>query len=217
MNVLIDTGPDLRQQMLQLNVKKLECVLYTHYHYDHMGGLNDLKPFSFRQKEPLDCYCNEQTKEKILYMYPYIMKSDIQGQVSLRLLDYSFNGESVYESFCIGDLEVQPIRLMHVKPIKMECVGFVFNKKIGYLTDFKAIFKGYKTFLTDLDALIVGAPLYREHPNHLSIPQALELIQELSPQKGIVGHIGHEFSYKQLSEKFPPDAEPAYDGLNIKF
>ena len=61
-NILIDTGPDLRKQMLRSNVKKLKSVLYTHYHYDHLGGLNDLRPFSFRQEGPLDCYCNEQTK-----------------------------------------------------------------------------------------------------------------------------------------------------------
>ena len=135
----------------------------------------------------------------------------------MRLLDYSFNGKYIYKSFYIGDLEVQPIRLMHVKPIKMECVGFVFNKKIGYLTDFKTIFKGYRYFLTNLDVLILGSPLYQEHPNHLSIPQALKLIQELSPKRGIIGHLGHGLSHAHLSKKFFHGAEPAYDGLSIEF
>ena len=232
-SVLVDTGPDLRRQMIKYRISSLDRVLYTHYHYDHLGGLNDLRPFCFHKKyeEPLFCMANEQTYQEIKRLYPYAFKKSsgnhsgpsnqnnqsMPRQVELDFKIFSFNDQRIYESFQIEKLKVQPIRLMHIPKIKMECVGFVFNDKIGYLTDFKYILPEYDPFLYNLDVLILGAPLYREHPTHISIPEGFELIQKYKPKKGVISHLSHEFSHDDLEKKFPEGTTPAYDGMSFNF
>ena len=217
LNVLVDTGPDFREQILSAGVRSLDGVLYTHYHYDHMGGLNDLRPLSFHRREPLPCFCNQQTLDEIKRLYPYVFTREIPGQVNLDIKTYLMDDEQIYTDFTIAGLKVQPIRLMHVPPIKMECVGFVFNQKVGYLTDFKRVLPEYESFLYDLDVLILGSPLYKEHPTHISIPEALELIQKYKPGQGVISHLGHDHSHEELLQKLPSNVMPAYDGICMEF
>lgn len=230
LSVLVDTGPDLRRQMLTHEVSSLEQVLYTHYHYDHLGGLNDLRPFCFYRESSsaLPCLVNEQTYHEIKRLYPYIFTASATDagtksaenyprQVELDFKIFSFNEKDIYEPFQIEELSVQPIRLMHIPKIKMECVGFVFNEKIAYLTDFKFIYPEYESFLYDLDVLILGAPLHKEHPTHISIPEAIDLIQKYKPKQGVISHLSHETSHVDLEEKFPDRISPAYDGMSFDF
>ena len=213
--------------MLTHKVSLLDQVLYTHYHYDHLGGLNDLRPFCFHKKTffSLPCLANEQTYHEIKRLYPYVFKKDTikakkkttkyPQQVNLDFKIFSFNQQGVYSPFQIRNLYVQPIRLMHIPAISMECVGFVFNQRIGYLTDFKYIYSEYDSFLYDLDVLILGSPIHKEHPSHISIPEAIELIKKYKPKKGIISHLSHENSHVELEKKFPENISPAYDGMSF--
>ena len=225
-SVLVDTGPDLRRQMLRHEVSSLDQVLYTHYHYDHIGGLNDLRPFCFHKESSftLSCLANEQTYNEIKRLYPYVFAKDNANtkkvkkypqQVKLDFKVFSFNQQEVYNPFQTGRLSVQPIRLMHIPGINMECVGFVFNQRIGYLTDFKYIYSEYDSFLYDLDVLILGSPIHREHPSHISIPEAIELIQKYKPNQGVISHLSHENSHTELEDEFPEQISPAYDGMSF--
>ena len=215
-NILVDTGPDVRAQILEHKLAWLDCVLYTHYHFDHMGGLNDLRPFSFQKQKPLMCLCNQQTRDEIKRLYPYVFTKDIPGQVDLVIQTYAFDHSEIYKAFMIGDVSIQPIRLIHVPPIQMECVGFVFNRKVGYLTDFKVILPEYEDFLYGLEILILGSPLYKKHPTHISIPEAFELITKYKPKQGIISHLGHGLSHEELAKKFSDNIIPAYDGLSFQ-
>ncbi len=215
--ILIDTGPDLRTQMLLNKVQKLSGILYTHYHYDHLGGLNDLRAFTLYNDEPLKCWCNEQTYRVIKKQYPYVFKKSIPGQLNLDLQLYKNNKEGSYEKLFIGDIEIKPIRLMHVPKEKIECVGFVFNNKFGYLTDFKQIFEYEEEFLYDLDVLFLGAPLYKRHPTHISIPEAFSFFEKFKPKVGVIGHLSHMERHSDMEKKFPTGVIPAYDGQTFTF
>ncbi len=213
---LVDTGPDIREQILEHKIAWLNCVLYTHYHFDHMGGLNELRPFAFQRKKPLTCLCNKQTRDEIKRLYPYVFTKKNTGQVNLDIQTYSFDHNEIYKTFTIGKISVQPIRLIHVPPIQLECVGFVFNRKVGYLTDFKYILPEYEDFLYNLEVLILGSPLYGKHPTHISIPEAFDLIKKYKPERGIISHLGHGLSHESLLKKFSDNIIPAYDGLSFQ-
>ncbi len=216
-NIIIDTGPDFREQILEKDIKQLTFVLYTHYHYDHIGGLNDLRPFSFYNGGQITCWCNKQTHDEIQRLYPYVFTKKISRQVNLNIKTYAFSDNNIYKNFIIEGILIQPIRLIHIPSTKMECVGFVFNHKVGYLTDFKFILPEYEPFLYNLETLILGSPLYLEHPSHISIPEAFSLIKKYKPKRGIISHLGHGYTHQELSNKFHDGVVPAYDGLSFEF
>jgi phosphoribosyl 1,2-cyclic phosphate phosphodiesterase len=216
--VLIDTGPDLRQQMLRAGVKSLAAVLYTHFHYDHLAGLDDLKPFTFDGSGGVTCYANMQTHEVILSKYPYIRDKNPYSTIpKLNVEMFPGNEQIGYRAFEIAGLEIQPIRLVHVPQAGILSTGFVVNGVFGYLTDFKEIHGDDKKFLYDLKALYLGSPLDRLHPTHISHPEALALIRQFKPAQGFIGHLSHQYLHSELKEKWAPVAEPAHDGLVLKF
>lgn len=215
--VLIDTGPDLRQQMLRAGVSALGAVLYTHFHYDHLAGLDDLKPFTFEHAGELLCYANIQTHENILSRYPYIREKIVYSTVPrLRVEVFPGNEKQGYKEFEISGLRIQPIRLTHIPQAGVLSTGFVVNGKFGYLTDFKEIHADDEKYLFNLEALYLGSPLSRLHVSHISHGEALDFIRRFKPRQGYVGHLSHEFTHTELTEKWQGVALPAHDGLVIK-
>jgi phosphoribosyl 1,2-cyclic phosphate phosphodiesterase len=215
--VLIDTGPDLRQQMLRINVQSLAAVLYTHFHYDHLAGLDDLKPFTFDRAGELTCYANIQTHENILSKYPYVHDKNPYNTVPrLNVEMFPGNEQDGYRALEIAGLNIQPIRLTHVPQAGILSTGFVVNQTFGYLTDFKEIHKDDEKFLYNLKALYLGSPLERLHVSHISHGEGLALIQKFKPAQGYIGHLSHQYLHTELTEKWAGIALPAYDGLEIK-
>lgn len=216
--VLIDTGPDLRQQMLRIGAKRLAGVLYTHFHYDHLAGLDDLRPFSFDNTERLKCFANLQTHEIIVTRYPYLREQMAYTTVpQLDVLPLTGNEEDGYNEFEIGGLIIQPIRLTHIPKAGVLSTGFVVNGKFGYLTDFKEIHPEDQNFLMGLEALYLGSPLNKPHVSHISHAEALELIAKFSPRTGYIGHLSHFYSHAELTSMWAPGVMPAHDGLVLKF
>lgn len=216
--VLIDTGPDLRRQMLRAGVQSLDSVLYTHFHYDHLGGLDDLKPFTFNGADAVTCYANIQTHEIILSKYPYIRDKNPYTTIpKLKVEMLPGNEQDGYHNFEIASLQIQPIRLTHIPKAGILSTGFVVNERFGYLTDFKEIHPNDEKYLYGLDALYLGSPLDRLHVSHISHSEALELIQKFKPRQGIVGHLSHQYLHAELEQKWLGIAEPAYDGMTLKF
>lgn len=215
--VLIDTGPDLRLQMLRAQVKSLAGVLYTHFHYDHLAGLDDLKPFTFEQSAELTCYANIQTHEIILSKYPYIRDKNPYTTIpKLNVEMFPGNEQDGYREFEIAGLKVQPIRLTHVPKAGILSTGFVVNGAFGYLTDFKEIHRDDEKYLYNLSALYLGSPLDRLHVSHISHSEGLDLINKFKPKQGYIGHLSHQYLHSELTEKWGGIALPAYDGLVIK-
>lgn len=216
--ILIDTGPDLRQQMLRLGIRSLDAVLYTHFHYDHMAGLDDLKPFTFDSKGALQCFANIQTQENILSKHPYIHSIEAYTTVpKLSVEPLPGNEEDGYSLMKFGDLSIQPIRLMHIPKAGVLSTGYVINSKFGYLTDFKEINTGDEKYLYDLEVLYLGSPLDRLHVSHINHGEAIDLITKFRPKRGVIGHLSHQYQHTQLIEKWAGRAEPAFDNLEFKF
>jgi phosphoribosyl 1,2-cyclic phosphate phosphodiesterase len=212
--VLVDTGPDLRYQMLRVGVSSLDAVLYTHYHFDHLDGLPDLRPFTFDQKAELTCYANIQTHEVILSRYPYIREKAIYSNVPhLNLKTLPGNEQDGYEELFLGGMYFQPIRMVHIPKAGVLSTGFVVNGKFGYLTDFKEIHPDDEKYLYGLEVLYLGSPIDKPHVSHINHQEALDLFARFRPGRGVIGHLSHQYLHGELIAHWQGKAEPAYDGM----
>ena len=211
--VLVDTGPDLRSQLLYHNIHNLNAVLITHGHYDHLGGLNDLRTLTLYNKDYIKCYANKDTRDIIYNNYSYMFQKNIPGQAKISLEEYQQDGLQSYVPIDIDySLSIQPIKMVHIPKEKLETVGFVINKKIGYLTDFKWILEHEYSFLYNLDLLILGTPLFTLHPTHISVPEAIELFKIFKPKVAAITHIGHSLLHTELEKVLMVDnVIPTYD------
>jgi phosphoribosyl 1,2-cyclic phosphate phosphodiesterase len=216
-SIIIDTGPDFRTQVLNNHIDNITHVLYTHSHYDHIGGLDDLRPLCFKNRDGISCYSDEFTHNEIIGRYQYFYgDEDYYGKPKINFHLLSINDRGIFTSFYIGDTLIQPIKLMHIPSKPMNSVGYVFNKKLAYLTDFREIYDEYMEFLYDLDLVIVGAPLPNPHPNHLSIYEAAKLIDKLKARQGLITHLADEKFHSELEKELPEHIRPSFDGMTLK-
>ena len=216
--VVIDTGPDFRRQMLDHAVDSLNGVLYTHEHYDHIAGLDDLRPYSFHTPEGLDLYFSRPCYERVIRLYDHIGEnSRYYGKPRLNFKFIECSPSGLFEEFQLGPFTVQPIETIHVKEPEMISVGYLFNHKFAYLTDFKEITPAYLGFLHGLDTVIMGAPLPWDHPTHISIPSATELLQTLGVRQGYLTHLSDKKYHSELLAELPDHIDPTYDGMVLNF
>lgn len=216
--LLVDTGPDFRMQILGNGIKNISHVLLTHSHYDHIGGLDDLRPLCFKNPEGINCYSDQETHRAVSGRFQYFYDSaDYFGKPRINFLYLPLDALGNFSAFHIGSNRIQPIKLMHIESKSFYSVGYVFNGKFGYLTDFRWIDPVYMDFVRNLDILMIGAPLPEPHPNHLSIYEAVELIQKLNAKKGFITHLADEKFHQELEQELPENIKPAFDGLIINF
>ncbi len=203
--VVVDTGPDFRQQMLRAGVKQLDAVLFTHEHRDHIAGLDDIRAYNFIQKSSMDIYAEESVNRALTSMFPYIFaekKYPGVPQVMMHLISTS--------PFSVGSLEIIPVRLMHYH---MPVLGFRFGD-FAYLTDANYISEQEKEKLFGVKHLVVNALRREIHVSHFNLEQAVKLIGELSPRMGYLTHISHQMGPSRLiDDELPPNIRTAYDGL----
>lgn len=210
-NILIDTTPEMRLQLLRENIQRLEAVVYTHYHVDHLYGMDDLRPFSKWRSAPMPLYCTDEVERVIRQTFSYAFPKDpskIQTyipQIELRRIDHN------------------PFKVLnqHIIPIPLKHAHFnVFGYRIGnvaYCTDLSEIPTESWPRLEGLDVLILDALRYRPHPAHLSIDQAVEIIEKLKPKRAFLTHISHEVDHETANRELPANIELAYDGLKFTF
>ncbi|MFW6019735.1 MAG: MBL fold metallo-hydrolase [Bacteroidales bacterium] len=206
-NILIDPGPDLRQQLLQHPVEKIDAVLITHEHHDHIGGMDDLRPFFFRQKQPLDIYAAEEVQKAIKKKYYYAFdEQPYPGAPQFNLIRLE------NKRFSVNNHQIEPIFAWHGK---MPVWGFrLYN--FAYLTDIKEISIEEQAKLQNLDTLVISALHHNKHHSHLSLKEALELIQKINPAKAYLTHISHEMGkYEDVKNLLPENVFLGYDGLEI--
>jgi len=214
---IVDTGPDFRAQMLNNNTHHLDAVLYTHFHYDHIGGLDDLRPLTYLHEDGLTIHCDKTTYDYIYQRYDYI-KADSQYKIKpkLKFEILNKNSDGIYEAFQIGKTKVQPVEAIHVPDLNISSVGYIFNDTLLYLTDFKELRPGYEELLLTVKTAILGSPLPHEHPSHVSIPQAIDLMKEWEIEQGYITHLSDKKNHEELEMELPSFISPAYDGLVIK-
>ena len=205
--LVVDAGPDFRQQMLMHKVRHLNGILLTHEHTDHIFGLDDIRAFNWVQKQPTDIYAEERVQIAIRRIFDYVFASyQYPGipQMHLHLLEN--------KPFTIGDLQVLPIRGYHYK---LPVFGFRFGK-LAYVTDVNRLENVEKDKLLGLDVLVLNALRKDEHISHYNLQQALEIIAEVKPGKAYLTHLSHQMGFhNEVQEELPENVFIAYDGLQL--
>jgi phosphoribosyl 1,2-cyclic phosphate phosphodiesterase len=207
--ILIDTSADFRQQMLTHKVAKIDAILYTHHHYDHIAGFDDLRAFQFLHKRAPMCYAREDTFDAIKRTFAYAFGEALQSGGGLPQVPFTIFDD---DSFVAAGITVTPIPAYHGH---LQMVGFRVGD-FAYLTDISKIPDESRERLHDLDVLILDGLRYQEHPTHLSINEAVQEVQKIKPKRTYLTHMNHDILHSQAEAKLPDDIRLAYDGLVIE-
>lgn len=205
---VIDCGPDFRQQMLNCHARNLDGILFTHEHADHTAGLDDIRPFFFRQgKIKMHMTARVHASLERRFDYIFIDENKYPGAPSVNV-----NTIEKSKSFELSDKQVTPIEVMH---FNMPVMGYRIDN-FAYLTDVKTIAEEEKLKLKNLDVLVLNALRQDPHPSHLNLKEALEMIEELKPKRAYLTHISHLLGFHdEVQASLPPNVYLAYDNLQI--
>ncbi|MCC6857196.1 MAG: MBL fold metallo-hydrolase [Bryobacterales bacterium] len=205
-NFVIDTTPDFRAQALRARIERVDAILFTHDHADHILGLDDVRPFNFHQG-PIPIFAAPQTMASIRRCFSYIFNGYPSESSIPRLETHVMNGGP----FCLFGVEITPIPLKHGR---QWIHGFRFGP-LAYLTDHSEIPEDSQRMLQGLDVLFLDALRNRPHPTHTTVRRALEYVERLAPRRAFFTHVCHELSHAATEEKLPPHVRLAYDGLEV--
>ncbi|MET0637239.1 MAG: MBL fold metallo-hydrolase [Chitinophagaceae bacterium] len=205
--LVVDTGPDFRQQMLREKVDKLDAVLFTHHHKDHLAGLDDIRAFNFWSNRPMDIYADPMTEEAIRRDFYYAFSDKkYPGIPELELHTIS------PEPFQVGDIPVIPIQVWH---LKLPVTGFRFGK-LTYITDANRIDEPQKDKIRGSEVLVVNALRREKHISHFTLDEAIELVRELEIPVAYFTHISHQLGlHAEVEASLPEGMHLAYDGLTL--
>lgn len=208
-NVLIDTTPDFRQQALSAGFERLDAVLYTHEHADHIMGLDDVRPFNYGRDDRIPAYADKRTLDNLLRAFPYAFKEiDTHPGGVPRLDPREITGDSIP----LHGLDFQPVPVHHGRRM---INAFRFGRA-AYVTDNSDIPPESVPQLEDLDVLFLDALRRDPHPSHSSLPQALEWVERLRPKRAFLTHICHDIGHASTEADLPDNVYLAYDGLVIE-
>jgi len=205
--VLIDTTPDFRQQALRFGIERVDAILYTHSHADHILGLDDVRPFNFRQRGSIPTYASDEDLATLQRVFTYVFDGRQSQSSRPRIEARPMNGRS----FDLFGLEVTPIHLNHGDGASY---GFRFGN-LAYLTDHSAIPQESLAKLRGLDVLFLDALRHKPHPTHTTVDGALEHVRNLQPRRTFFTHMGHDLGHEETETRLPQDVRLAFDGLAI--
>lgn len=207
-NIVIDSGPDFRQQMLRHRVDRLHAVLFTHEHKDHIAGLDDIRAYNYFMQEKMEIYCTARVEEALRREFAYIFA------------DFKYPGipeveikPITAEPFSIRNIPFQPIEVLHLKMP-------VFGYRVGdftYITDANYISEEEKEKIKGSKILVLNALRREKHPSHFTLDEALELIEELKPETTYLTHISHQLGlHSEVELTLPENVFVAFDGLRVE-
>lgn len=207
LNIVIDTGPDFRQQMLRERVRKLDAVLFTHGHKDHVAGLDDVRSFNFLQKKDMPIYATSDVIEQLKREFAYIFEeSSYPGIPRVEV------NTITKDPFNINGHEIKPIEVMHYK---LPVLGFRFGD-FTYITDANKISDEEKEKIKGSKIIVLNALQKKSHISHFNLEEAVAMMEELQPEKGYFTHISHFLgSHREVSNELPENIEIAWDGLQL--
>jgi phosphoribosyl 1,2-cyclic phosphate phosphodiesterase len=206
-NVLIDTSPDFRQQALRSRIRRLDAILYTHAHADHIMGLDDVRPFNFVQREGIPIFASAESMQVIQGSFPYIFDSRPTESSKPKIVPHVFAADPIQ----LFGLDFIPIRLNHGRGTSY---GFRFGNA-AYLTDHSDIPEESAEKLKRLDVLFLDALRHKPHPTHTTVDRAVQWVDQLKPRRAFLTHICHDVAHARTEERLPHNVRLAYDGLEI--
>ena len=210
--VLVDTSPDLREQLLDAEVDRLDGVFYTHDHADHTHGIDDLRALSIKQRQLIDVYLDERTAEVMRFRFGYCFQSPPGSEYPPIVREHRLAaGRPITIAGQGGPITVLPILQAHGD---ITSLGFRFGSA-AYSCDLSSLPPESAAALAGLDVWIVDALRYRPHPSHFSVADALAWIERIKPRRAILTNLHAELDYEALRGKLPPHVEPAFDGMTF--
>ncbi len=205
--LLFDAGPDFRQQMLREKVKKLDSIILTHEHKDHISGMDDVRAFNYKSQDAVDIYAEERVQNAIRNEYSYVFSEyQYPGIPKMRLNLISDN------NFNVKGIDIIPIRVFHYR---LPVYGFRIGN-FAYITDANYIPEESKIKLYGVKYLVINALRKEKHISHFSLREAIDFIRDISPKKAFITHISHQMGlHNEVSKELPSEIVLAYDGLSI--
>jgi phosphoribosyl 1,2-cyclic phosphate phosphodiesterase len=205
--IVIDAGPDFRQQMLREHVTRLDAILLTHEHKDHVAGLDDVRAFNYKSQDAIDIYCEDRVQKAIKKDYSYVFSEyQYPGVPKMRLNPVPEHG------FNVREIRILPVRAFHYR---LPVYGFRIGN-FAYITDANYIPEESKEKLFGVKYLVINALRKEKHISHFSLREAIDLFREISPKKGFITHISHQMGlHREVSRELPPEIMLAYDGLSF--
>ncbi len=210
-NILIDTSPDLRQQLLRHKIKKINKVLFSHMHGDQTHGINDLRSFYINSRKQINVYADNQTSKYLKNSFSYIFKSNSKeypATLKLNKLSKNINTKNKNKK-----INIQSVIVEHGM-VKSNC--FIVDKKLAYISDVSKIFEKDFRYFKNLKYLIIDCLWYNFHPSHFNLESSLNVIKKFKPKKAILTNLSPVLDYKALKKILPQNVIPAHDGLTLK-
>jgi phosphoribosyl 1,2-cyclic phosphate phosphodiesterase len=203
--ILVDTGPDLRQQALSYGIARVDAILFTHSHADHILGLDEIRRFNAVQQAPIPCYATAPVWRDIRQTFAYAFddKPRLGGGVP------KIEAHEIDGPFAVHGVRVVPVPLWHGR---MPILGFRFGR-FAYLTDCNVIPDESWPLIDGVDTLVLDALRDRPHTTHFSVAEALDAVRRIGPRRAFLTHMTHELGYAETSARLPAGVELAYDGL----
>ena len=210
LRLIIDAGPDYRQQMIAAGISNPDAILLTHAHMDHIGGLDDIRSFNYLQKRAFPIYCEDEVEDVLRKVFYYAFDEPKYPGAP----DFEMHRIKAGTPFYIHGVEILPVRIFHGK---MPIVGFRFGS-LAYLTDVSHIDDESFALLKGVNLLVVSTVSYKMHHSHFSVSEALDAIEKLAPRRAFITHLSHRVgTYTEFSSHLPEGVSVAFDGLTAEF
>ena len=210
-NILIDTSPDLRQQLLNQKVKSIDKVFYSHMHADQTHGINDLRAFFIQKKKPIEIFADTPTSIYLKKNFSYCFTNNSKEYPATLKLN------KIKKKLFVKNLKKKiPIKSIKVKHGKVNSICYIINNELAYISDVSEIFSKDYGHFKNLKYLIIDCLWYRYHPSHFNLDNSLKMIKIFKPKKSILTNLHSDLDYAQLKKRLPKNVIPAHDGITLK-
>ncbi|HEY3745790.1 MAG TPA: MBL fold metallo-hydrolase [Gemmatimonadaceae bacterium] len=211
-NILIDTPPELRLQLIAANVSRVDAILFTHDHADHVHGIDDIRALSDRSDKPIDMYGPPETMERLSKRFAYIFDDSIKALPGTSKPEGRSHAVFPGKSFRVGDIDVLPVAVPH-GPVSV--YGYRIGN-LGYITDAKSLPEEAVRIFQGVSVLVLNALFRSPHPTHLSLSEAVDAAKKIGARQTYLTHLTHRTGHAELERELPRGIAPAFDGLTVQ-